>query len=107
MPPGIRAVGAAFAPRGHAFALVRSVRPRRSEVVVVEGRRVRRVFTGAGRFTDVEWSPDGRWLLIAWADADQWVFIRSAGVRRIDAVSRISAQFESARFPSLAGWCCP
>jgi hypothetical protein len=96
------AYAAAFAPHGHALALVRRT-PVGSELLV--GRR--RVFAGAGDFSTVAWSPDGRWLLLAWPSADQWLFIRSAGVRRILAVSNIRRQYDSTRFPIIAGWCCP
>ena len=62
------------------------------------------VFAGAGRFADVEWSPNGRWLLLNWPNADQWLFIRSAAVRKVRAVSNIRSSFgPNAR---LAGWCC-
>jgi hypothetical protein len=105
MPRGAEAVAMALAPRGTAVALLLR-RARRSEVVVVDRGRVRRVFGGAGRFTDVVWSPNGRWLLVAWQDADQWLFIRSSRVREIGAVKNISRQFESERFPKIAGWCC-
>ena len=68
------------------------------------------VFSGAGRFSGVAWSPDGRWLLLAWKTADQWVFVRTAGNQRIAAVSAISSQFSPGRkhvsSPSLGGWCC-
>jgi hypothetical protein len=94
-------VAAAFAPRGHALAVVRRTADG-SELLV--GRR--RVFAGAGRFSDVAWSPDGRWLLLAWPSANQWLFIRSAGVRRILAVSNIRRQYGSTSFPHVAGWCC-
>jgi hypothetical protein len=96
---------ASFAPGSHRIALAR---PR--EVLLLDGDRPRArpmsVFAGAGRFTDVAWSPDGRWLLVAWKDADQWVFVRSARARRIDAVSGIAGQFDSSRFPRVSGWCC-
>jgi Tol biopolymer transport system component len=102
----------AFAPRGNTFAFVARDLDRNRSSVYVEslggrggGARERRVFTGAGRFTSVRWSPDGRWLLVAWRDADQWLFIRSAGVKRIVAVSDVSRQF-GGTFPELAGWCC-
>ena len=65
----------------------------------------RRVFTGAGRFTDLAWSPDGRWLLLGWRDADQWVFVRSERVRALRAVDDISSQFDGA-YPGVDGWCC-
>jgi WD40 repeat protein len=63
-----------------------------------------RVFAGAGAFSDVEWSPDGRWLLLNWPSADQWLFIRSAAVRKVDAVSNITASFGP--HTHLQGWCC-
>ena len=96
----------AVPPTGTALALLLR-RGERSEVAILDRGRFHRVFSGAGRFTGLEWSPDGRWLLVAWKDADQWVFIRSAHVRRIRAVSGISAQFGGGSFPTLAGWCCP
>ena len=64
-----------------------------------------RVFAGAGRFSDLSWSPDGRWLLIGWPMADQWVFVRADG-GGIRAVSNISSQFGSRAFPRVGGWCC-
>jgi hypothetical protein len=70
------------------------------------------VFEGVGRMTDVEWSPDGRWLLVAWEFSDQWVFIQpAAGPAKIVARSSITAQLNrgssEAPFPTIAGWCCP
>jgi WD40 repeat protein len=72
----------------------------RSRVAV--GRRT--VFTGAGRVAELAWSPNGRWLLVAWPEADQWIFIRASG-KKIEAVSNIAAQFGGA-FPRVEGWCC-
>jgi hypothetical protein len=92
---------AAFAPRGHRFALVVGL-PGRAEVRV--GNRL--VFAGAGAFNDVEWSPDGRWIIVSWGTANQWVFVRSAGVRRIAAISNVSQQFNAPVMPALGGWCC-
>jgi hypothetical protein len=62
------------------------------------------VFRGTGVFAQVVRSPDGRWVLVTWPTADQWVFVRTSGRRRIVGESRISAQF--AGFPRVAGWCC-
>lgn len=66
-------------------------------------------FSGSG-IRDLAWSPNGRWLLVGWPAADQWVFIRVAPNPRIVAVSRIAQQFGSGlargRFPTLDGWCC-
>jgi hypothetical protein len=71
---------------------------------VVVGRRV--VFRGTGEFRDLARSPDGRWLLVTWPTADQWVFVRVAGKRKIVAVSGITRQFGGGTFPRIAGWCC-
>ena len=99
----------AFAPGSHRLAVVRRLGDR-SEVLLFDadrlGRRPQRLFSGTGRLTDLAWSPDARWLLIGWETADQWVFVRVAGARRIEAVANVSAQFRSSRFPSVEGWCC-
>jgi len=63
------------------------------------------LFNGTGAFDQVIWSPDGRWLLVTWPTADQWVFVRGDG-RRIRAVSNVSEQFRSRSFPRIEGWCC-
>jgi hypothetical protein len=93
---------AAFAPAGHELAVARA----RDVLVLRERGRPQRVFAGAGTFVDVAWSPDRRWILIGWRDADQWVFVRVAGKRRIEAVSQVTEQFESTTFPRITGWCC-
>ena len=51
-------------------------------------------------------SPDGRWTVVGWADADQLVFTRLGRPRQIRAVSDVSAQFRSRSFPRIEGWCC-
>lgn len=92
-------VGAAFEPGGHRIAVARA-----RDILLLDGRRVERVFAGAGRFTGVAWSPDGRWLLVPWAEADQWVFVRVEGAHRIRAVSSVARQFGG--FPRVETWCC-
>lgn len=111
--PGIP-VEAAFSPRRHRIALIRRVGPR-SELLVTEADTLRRqtvVFSGRGEFSDVAWSPGGRWLLLGWRSADQWLFIRSTNVSKIKAVSSLAAQFDPGKtgrggFPRIEGWCCP
>ena len=66
---------------------------------------IREIFKGAGIFSNVVWSPDGRVLLLDWSSARQWLFIHSVPVKRIAAVSNIPANF--GKEPSLVGWCCP
>jgi WD40-like Beta Propeller Repeat len=97
----VSASAAALSPDGRSLALVVN-----RDQVLVNGRRL---FAGAG-IRGVSWSPDGRWLLIDWPAADQWVFVRAAGAPRVAAVSRIAQQFSSGgsvgAFPRLEGWCC-
>ena len=109
-PPAAPVTAARLAPGGRSVAFVQRVGGR-SELWVIprlrpDGSAARRVFAGAGTFSDLEWSPDGRWLLVGWREADQWVFLHSARVRRLEAVSGITGQFDSTRFPRVAGWCC-
>jgi hypothetical protein len=63
----------------------------------------RTLFRGSGVFGQLAWSPNGRWLLVTWPTANQWVFVRG-GPRKIVGASRISAQFGG--FPRVADWCC-
>ena len=104
----IRAAGLAPSGRSLAFAqkaagrtqlwIVPRVRPDRSAA--------RRLFGGAGDFERLAWSPDGRWLLVNWPAADQWVFVRADG-SSIRAIANVSEQFRSRSFPRVEGWCCP
>ena len=110
-------VDAALAPDGKRLAaVVHDPSAKRSSVHVYGAEAPTNadgvVFAGAGRITDVEWSPDGEWLLIAWESADQWVFARPAGgLAKVVARSSITAQLNrgatDAPFPEIAGWCCP
>jgi dipeptidyl aminopeptidase/acylaminoacyl peptidase len=100
---------AAFVPGSHAVTLV-SVKNRRSSVIVHSGPRYERrrtIFSGAGTFGGLAWSPDRRWLLVDWRTADQWLFIRSSAVKRI-AVRNIGNVFDSGpeHYAVLAAWCC-
>jgi hypothetical protein len=106
-------IDAAFSPNDHRIALIRRVGPR-SELLVIDGDSLRKqtvVFSGRGLFSDVAWSPGGRWLLLGWQSADQWLFIRSADVSKVAAVSSLSVQFDPGKtsrggFPRIEGWCC-
>jgi WD40-like Beta Propeller Repeat len=109
--PGHTSAGdAALSPDGRTLAVVTD----HDQVVAlstdVRTPATRQLLTGAG-LGDVSWSPDGRWLLVSWPAADQWVFLRVAGPPHVTAVSRIKQQFSSAGaaargFPQLDGWCC-
>jgi len=97
-------VDAAFEPGSHRLAIAR-----RNEIVLLDadrlGGKLRHLFTGAGPFEGLAWSPNGRWLLVGWPAADQWVFVRADG-RSIRAVANVSEQFRSRSFPRVEGWCC-
>jgi hypothetical protein len=91
---------AAFVPGSHRLVAVR-VHGAQSDVFDV--RTGRSLFHVAGALDQVVPGPDGRWLLVTWPSADQWVFVRSNG-RGIRAISNISEQFDSGAFPEVEGW---
>lgn len=86
----------------------------RSELVLPRqaGIRQRTLFSAPGRLTGPSWSPDGRWLLIGWPDADQWLFINPDDPRRVKSFDNITEQFASGEngataFPRVSGWILP
>lgn len=88
-------------------------RGERSRILLtpVEPGTPRQLTTVAGRLDELAWSPDGRWLLAAWSNADQWLFLRMPDVSRIVTVSNVSREFDPGAtgpgdFPQIAGWCC-
>lgn len=107
--PGAAAGDAALSPDGTRLALVLGG----DRVVLVRagsaGSTVRQLLAGTG-LREVSWSPNGKWVLIGWPAADQWVFVRAVGSPRVAAVARIAQQFSSGTsaraFPQLEGWCC-
>jgi hypothetical protein len=98
------------------------LRPRSSQMVVVEDggqarvvlagpRRPARVVLAAQSLADPVWSADGSELMVAWPDADQWLFLRGRDLRRATALGDISRQFSpgargGSTFPTVTGWCC-
>jgi hypothetical protein len=114
---GLRFTSAEISPDSRTIALSRfDVPAYRSQVyllrVASRGWQARRVFgPGTGPFDSVRWSPSGRWLLVTWRDANQWLFLHAAPLKGLRAVSSIGRAFEpdrsgAARFPSAGGWCC-
>jgi len=105
-----------LSPDGRTIALARyDATTARSELMLlaVRGRswHARQVFAGAGRFSAVRWSPDGRWLLVSWREANQWVFVPVSRGRGLVASNGIARAFEPDRrgpatFPHVGGWCC-
>ncbi|MFL5833640.1 MAG: TolB family protein [Solirubrobacterales bacterium] len=81
-----------------------------SEVIVYRpGKKPRTLLSVPGSLWQVEWSPDGKRLLVAWPGANQWLFL-PLGRGRGKAIANISrAIAPSGRptsFPLLEGWCC-
>jgi hypothetical protein len=106
-------VQAALRPRTHRLAL--SLRTATgSEVRIVDVDRpghARTLFAGPGTFGSIVWSPDGRWLLVGWPTADEFLFVRADGPPLVQAVLRVAQDFHpravaATAAPVPAGWCC-
>ena len=110
-PAGAPLIDGALSPDGRRLALVRAGVSQGVGVANLTSPtpKLRPALSGSG-LQQAVWAPDGRWLLVSWPTADQWVFIRVSGTPRIAAVSRIAKQFESGSHaigpPHLDGWCC-
>jgi hypothetical protein len=94
-------VDAAFRPGTTEVAVAR-VHGSQSSAYILGGRPLTNV-TGVVR--ELEWAPNGRWLIITWQSADQWILARASG-RNFRAVANVSEQFRSRSFPRVEGWCC-
>jgi hypothetical protein len=81
-----------------------------SEVLVFRpGHGPRTLLSVPGSLGQVEWSPDGKRLLVAWPGANQWLFLPLDGGkgRAIANISRdIAPSGRPTSFPQLEGWCC-
>ena len=91
---------ATFVPGGHRVVVIR-VHGSQSDVFSLASGRS--LFHVVGTLGQIVPSPSGRWLLVTWPAADQWIFVRTNG-RGIRAVSNIAEQFEAASFPKVEGW---
>jgi hypothetical protein len=115
IPFGRTAANLAPAPERRRVALtVYDARTGTSSVLLADvgrAREPRTLFTGEGRFDGLAWSPNGRWLLVGWPDADQLVFLRMPDVGRVLTVSAVTREFDpggsgEGRFPRIVSWCC-
>ena len=99
LPAGTTLLAAAYAPTGNRLAL--AVRTGDETEVRIQGETVLR---GPGRLSELEWSPDGRWLLAGWPSADHWLLVRASGRARDAAVSGVRHRFGTTA--RTHGWCC-
>jgi hypothetical protein len=93
---------------GHLVAVARRDRTA-SEVALMGGNHNDVLFRADGHFSRLRFSPDGRWLLVAWPLADQWVYLRpgTTGATRVRGALEVTKRFKTPGFPQLGGWCCP
>ena len=99
LPAGTTLLAAAFAPTGNRLAL--AVHTDGQTELRIQGETVLR---GTGKLTDLEWSPDGRWLLAGWPSADHWLLVRASARARDAAVSGVRHRFGTTA--RTHGWCC-
>jgi hypothetical protein len=107
-----RSVDRAAAPFGSAMAILERAGASSRLFAGVAGGHRRSLFSARGDLTGPTWSPDGRWLLVGWPAADQWLFIDVEHPRHVVAFDRISEQFDpggdgEGRFPRVDGWALP
>ena len=99
LPRGSSVVGAAYAPRGSRLAVAAFDGVDTS--VSIDGAVA---LSAPGRLADLDWSPDGRWLLAGWPGADHWLVVRASGAARDSAVSGVRHRFGATA--RVRGWCC-
>jgi WD40-like Beta Propeller Repeat len=103
--PGARAM--AIHPSGQRAAVTVTGRggTRVLAVPLTADGRPRPLVTGLGRVDGMAWSPDGRRLLVASRDTDQWLLVGPG--RRVRPLSGVSGELGAGGgFPRVAGWCC-
>jgi hypothetical protein len=91
---------ATFVPGAHRVTFIRA---HGLQSDVFSGRDGQLLFRGTGVFGQLAFSPNGRWVLVTWPTANQWVFVRN-GRRKIVGAAQIARQFGG--FPRIEGWCC-
>jgi dipeptidyl aminopeptidase/acylaminoacyl peptidase len=107
-PPGRDVLDAAFAPGSRAIAYSAYDAGSGRSSIVLGGEQIQQ---GEGRLEDVVFSPNGRWLLTGWPEADQLLFMRLPGVSGYVVVPDVRREFDpggvgAIEFPRIVGWCC-
>jgi hypothetical protein len=104
--PGGGVVFADYDQKANATDLVRSSCSTSGACLLIPNTQL---FRGAGRIGNLTISPNGRWLLAGWPDADQLLFFRLPRVGKVVAVDDVRREFEPGastprEFPRTAGW---
>jgi hypothetical protein len=104
--PGGGVVFADYDQKANATDLVRSSCSTSGACLLIPNTQL---FRGAGRIGNLTISPNGRWLLAGWPDADQLLFFRLPRVGKVVAVDDVRREFEPGastprEFPRAAGW---
>jgi hypothetical protein len=112
VPATGEAVDRALSPDGSRIAHLEHVGASDRLIVTERGGGAEQLFFARSRLTGPTWSPDGRWLLVGWPAADQWLFIDPDRPHHVKPFERISEQFDPggdgpAPFPSVSGWLLP
>jgi hypothetical protein len=110
--------GVAFVRKSHRFVMIRfSPQTGRSDLILLQAEtdpgEARFLYSAPGDFRSLAISPNGKWLLVGWVNADQWLFLRLSPAK-VQAVSNIGQQFGGSiggpvanAFPRSVSWCCP
>jgi hypothetical protein len=114
LPAGAVVRDAALSPRGGTVAVLASLpsaHGERSAVFLFDSRSdaPRRLLGVPGRLSELAFSPGGRRLLIAWPEADQWLFLptdRGKGRALTDVAAAFTPGGGPVAFPRVEGWCC-
>ncbi|HUB98335.1 MAG TPA: hypothetical protein VMS11_00770 [Solirubrobacterales bacterium] len=118
LPAGAAVRDAALSPDGRTVAVLVSIPlasiaggPGTRSTVLLFGPDgpSRRLLTVPGNLSELAFSPDGARLLVAWPEADEWLFL-PLGRSKGEAVGNVARAFapgeRAAEFPRVEGWCC-
>jgi RNA polymerase sigma-70 factor (ECF subfamily) len=108
LPTGVVATALAARPGSEevAYAALDGTTQTSSVYLVDPGRRaVRLLFAGNGPLRGLVWSPDGRYLLIPWQAANEWLFV-PVGSGELSALADPADALGRESVPRVEGWCC-
>jgi hypothetical protein len=98
-PAGTANLAAAFAPRGHRYALLRRTRDGGTRVILWTGWPGRSLLTVAGTLRGLAWSPDARWIATGAPGTGSWLLLDAAATGPV-AVRSVA----SGRTTTVQGW---